>query len=184
MHRLLILLACLSVAMRADAGNQTVPGARAVLLPDGTAAAPANAPAAVKNAIWAVNTIIRKPYRWGGGHATFYDVGYDCSGTVSFLLHNAGVLDAPTPSKGLLGWAESGTGHWITVTRARATLSPSWPGCGSTHPDMSNTRDRAGAPNPATSGNLRLDIPAGCSRIAPQSVGSGFPVSQKSQKNF
>ena len=115
MHRLLILLACLSVAMRADAGNQTVPGARAVLLPDGTAAAPANAPATVKTAIWAVNTIVRKPYRWGGGHATFYDVGYDCSGTVSFLLHNAGVLDAPTPSKGLLGWAESGPGRWITV---------------------------------------------------------------------
>ena len=101
-------------AIRVEAGNPTVPGDLAVLR-GGIAYAPANAPMAVKNAIWAVNAIIRKPYRWGGGHATFFDVGYDCSGSVSFLLHNAGVLDAPTPSKGLLSWGQAGRGRWITV---------------------------------------------------------------------
>ena len=96
------------------AANPTVPGDLAVLQGN-IAYAPANAPAAVKNAIWAVNTIIRKPYRWGGGHSTFLDVGYDCSGTVSFMLHYAGTLDTPSPSKGLLAWGEPGPGRWITV---------------------------------------------------------------------
>src|SRR4051812_40877285 len=48
-----------------------VPGTRAVLLPDGTAAAPADAPAQVQNAIWAANTIQTLPYRYGGGHRSF-----------------------------------------------------------------------------------------------------------------
>ena len=45
----------------------TIPGNRAILR-NGVAYAPANAPANVKSAIWAVNTIRSKPYRWGGGH--------------------------------------------------------------------------------------------------------------------
>ena len=104
----------LLAAARVFAGNPTVPGDVAILQ-GGIAYAPANAPNAVKNAIWAVNGIVRKPYRWGGGHSTFFDVGYDCSGSVSFLLHHARVLDAPTPSKGLLAWGEAGRGRWITV---------------------------------------------------------------------
>ena len=111
---LLPLLCLVAVTARSAAANPTVPGDVAILQ-NGIAYAPENAPAAVKNAIWATNTIVKKPYRWGGGHATFFDVGYDCSGTVSFLLHHAGVLDAPTPSKGLLGWGEAGRGRWITV---------------------------------------------------------------------
>jgi len=100
------------------ARNPTVPGDVAVVI-NGIAHAPENAPLCIKNAIWAVNTIVRKPYRWGGGHSTFFDVGYDCSGTVSFMLHHAGVLATPTPSKGLLSWGKSGSGRWITVyTRA------------------------------------------------------------------
>lgn len=114
MRRLLPLLILLLAAESGLAENPTVPGDLAVLRGD-IAHAPANAPAAVKNAIWAVNTIIRKPYRWGGGHSTFLDVGYDCSGTVSFMLHKAGVLAAPAPSKGLLAWGEPGRGRWITV---------------------------------------------------------------------
>ena len=115
MRQLLLFILGLAFLMtQAGAANPTVPGDVAVLQ-GGIAYAPENAPAAVKNAIWAVNTIIRKPYRWGGGHATFFDAGYDCSGTVSFLLHFAGVLDSPTPSSGLLNWGEAGRGRWITV---------------------------------------------------------------------
>ncbi len=79
------------------------------------ARAPANAPDAVKDGIRAVNTIVRKPYRFGGGHATFNDAGYDCSGTISFFLHGAGLLEQPTPSKALQSWGEPGPGRWITI---------------------------------------------------------------------
>jgi cell wall-associated NlpC family hydrolase len=91
-----------------------VSGTRAVLR-NGVAYAPAHAPQSVKNAIWAANTLRRKPYVWGGGHGTFYDRGYDCSGTVSFALHGAGVLTSPLPSSDLMRYGERGRGRWMTI---------------------------------------------------------------------
>ncbi|HKR54412.1 MAG TPA: hypothetical protein VJR93_08705 [Chthoniobacterales bacterium] len=91
-----------------------VEGSRAVLR-DGIAYAPSEAPDNVKNAIWAVNSLRRKPYVWGGGHGSFNDHGYDCSGAVSFALHYAGLLDAPLPSSDLRHYGRRGRGRWITV---------------------------------------------------------------------
>ena len=91
-----------------------VPGNRAVLK-GRTAYAPANAPACVKRAIWATNQLAKKPYVWGGGHGTFYDRGYDCSGTISFFLHHAGLLDSPSPSRAFLNFGECGPGKWVTI---------------------------------------------------------------------
>jgi cell wall-associated NlpC family hydrolase len=96
-------------------GDQpTVAGSRAVLR-NGVAYAPSRAPQSVKNAIWAANSLRRKPYVWGGGHGSFYDRGYDCSGTVSFALHGAGALAAPLPSSDFTRYGERGRGRWITV---------------------------------------------------------------------
>jgi hypothetical protein len=92
----------------------TVAGSRAMIR-GGVAYAPANAPDAVKRAIWATNSLRRKPYKWGGGHGSFFDSGYDCSGTVSFALHYAGVLDSPMPSSDFLSYGERGRGRWITI---------------------------------------------------------------------
>jgi hypothetical protein len=94
-----------------------VPGTRAVLLADGTAAAPADAPAQVKQAIWAANSLQELPYRYGGGHNLEFDVdgGADCSGTVSFALHAAGLLKAPLDSGSFMSWGLKGKGAWITV---------------------------------------------------------------------
>lgn len=92
----------------------TVAGSRAVLR-NGIAYAPSRAPQNVKNAIWAANTLRRKPYVWGGGHGSFYDYGYDCSGSVSFALHGAGLLAAPLPSSDLMRYGERGRGRWITI---------------------------------------------------------------------
>jgi hypothetical protein len=94
--------------------HPTISGNRAILR-NGVAYAPANAPANVKSAIWAINTIRSKPYHWGGGHGSFYDSGYDCSGAVSFALHNAGVLNQPLPSSDFLRYGERGHGRWITI---------------------------------------------------------------------
>jgi hypothetical protein len=82
---------------------------------NGVAYAPSNAPQSVKNAIWAVNTIRNRPYVWGGGHGSFYDSGYDCSGTVSFALHGAGAINAPLPSSDLMRFGERGRGRWFTI---------------------------------------------------------------------
>ncbi len=91
-----------------------MPGDRAVLR-GGIAYAPENAPEAVKRAIWATNFLTRKPYVWGGGHGSFYEDGYDCSGTVSFLLRHAGMLSQPAPSSELMRFGSGGPGRWITV---------------------------------------------------------------------
>ena len=94
--------------------HPTVAGSHAVLR-HGVAYAPSSAPSNVKSAIWAVNSICGKPYHWGGGHGSFFDSGYDCSGTVSYALHYAGVLSAPLASSDLLRYGERGHGRWITI---------------------------------------------------------------------
>jgi hypothetical protein len=94
-----------------------VPGTKAAILEDGTAAAPADAPEQIKQAIWAANSLQGLPYRYGGGHNLEFDVteGADCSGTVSFALHAAGLLKAPLDSGSFMGWGRHGKGAWITV---------------------------------------------------------------------
>jgi cell wall-associated NlpC family hydrolase len=92
------------------------PPGRAKLRKDGTAIAPADAPAEVQAAIAAGNAIKHLPYRWGGGHRSFYDSGYDCSGAVSYVLHAAGMLASPLTSGAFASsWGAPGRGRWITV---------------------------------------------------------------------
>jgi hypothetical protein len=93
----------------------TVPGVQAVLLPDGTAAAPTGAPPQVQAAVWAANRIQKLPYRYGGGHASFVSRGYDCSGTVSYALNAAGLLKRPLDSGSFMRWGARGPGQWFTV---------------------------------------------------------------------
>jgi len=112
--RLLLSLLLLASVAVAPAAGPLVSGDTAIVQ-GRIAAAPKKAPDAVKNAIWAMNRIVGKPYRWGGGHSTFNDVGYDCSGTISYFLHAAGLLDQPTTSKALQSWGEPGPGKWITI---------------------------------------------------------------------
>ena len=98
-----------------DAGLPTVPGTAARIV-DGQAAAPEDSPEAVKQAIWAANAIVGRPYRYGGGHGRgFVDRGYDCSGTVSVALHGADLLDTPLDSSSVMRWGQAGAGEWITV---------------------------------------------------------------------
>jgi cell wall-associated NlpC family hydrolase len=89
--------------------------AHTAVLHGGVAVAPADAPVAVKLAIAAANQIRHKPYIWGGGHASFKARGYDCSGSVSYVLHAAGLLSFPEVSGALAHWGVKGDGKWITV---------------------------------------------------------------------
>jgi peptidoglycan hydrolase-like protein with peptidoglycan-binding domain len=91
------------------------PGDQATIGPDGLAIAPANAPEPVKQIIAAGNQIASKPYKYGGGHGKWDDTGYDCSGSVSYALHGAGLLETAMPSGGFVDWGDAGPGQWVTI---------------------------------------------------------------------
>jgi peptidoglycan hydrolase CwlO-like protein len=98
-----------------EAPAPLTPGQTAGFINESEASAPASAPDAVKAAIAAANAIAHTPYIWGGGHGSFEDSGYDCSGAVSYALHGGGFLESPLDSTGLSTWGEPGPGKWITV---------------------------------------------------------------------
>jgi cell wall-associated NlpC family hydrolase len=98
----------------AEADQPTVAGSTAKFVKN-VAYAPTDAPDAVKQAIWAANKIIGRPYVYGGGHASFKSNGYDCSGTVSYALHGGDLLDSPLDSGSFMSWGKSGRGEWITI---------------------------------------------------------------------
>ncbi len=81
----------------------------------GMVQAPAGAPAAVKEMIAAGNAISTLPYIWGGGHGSFHAAGYDCSGSVSYVLAAAGLLSAPEVSGSFESYGEAGAGKWVTI---------------------------------------------------------------------
>jgi hypothetical protein len=107
----------------APAGLVGVPltsGARAHLLPDGRAAAPQDAPAAVKQIIAAGNQIAGQPYLYGGGHGlplSQVAPAYDCSSSVEHLLYGARLLpvDYDAASGQLESFGQSGLGRWVTI---------------------------------------------------------------------
>jgi cell wall-associated NlpC family hydrolase len=88
---------------------------KAAALGNGVALPPLEAPEEVKQIIEAGNAIARTPYLWGGGHGKWLDKGYDCSGSVSFALAAAGLLNGPLASGPLMSWGEPGPGKWVTI---------------------------------------------------------------------
>ena len=102
-------------------GKQTnVVDARSVLLQDGEATAPPDAPPKVQEIVDAANKVARLPYVYGGGHGAggeglFVDSAYDCSGSVSFALANAGLIKSPMTSGQLAQWGDPGQGKWVTI---------------------------------------------------------------------
>jgi hypothetical protein len=91
---------------------------QATLTTSGLAIAPVDAPTEVQAVISAGNEIAHLPYRFGGGHGTFEDSAYDCSGSLSFVFAAAGLLDTTVTSGQLEHWGKPGKGRWITVFAA------------------------------------------------------------------
>ncbi len=101
-------------------GVPVTTGERAQLLPNGLAAAPADAPPAVRQIIAAGNQIVGKPYLYGGGHGlplSMIASSYDCSSSVEHLLYGAGLLpvDYDAPSGTLEWFGQPGPGEWVTL---------------------------------------------------------------------
>jgi hypothetical protein len=69
----------------------------------------------LRRAIAAGNRIAYKPYIYGGGHGSFRAAGYDCSGSVSYVLHGMGHLSAPLDSGELMHYGKPGRGRYVTV---------------------------------------------------------------------
>jgi cell wall-associated NlpC family hydrolase len=105
------------VRASAQVEEQPAPAAaeEAYIGEDGLAVAPASAPEEVKAIIEAGNEIATKPYKYGGGHGRWNDSGYDCSGSMSYALHGADLLDTPLDSTGFMSWGERGRGEWVTT---------------------------------------------------------------------
>jgi cell wall-associated NlpC family hydrolase len=95
--------------------GMTASTTQATLTPDGLAVAPIGAPAAVQAVIAAGNQIAHLPYRYGGGHMTYEDTAYDCSGSISYVFAAAHLLDRTVVSGDLESWGQPGPGKWITV---------------------------------------------------------------------
>lgn len=108
---MLVVCAC-SAALASSAAAETP---QATLLPDGQAVAPPSAPPAVVAMIEAANRIRHRPYVWGGGHRDWSSRGYDCSGSVSYVMHAAGLLESPLDSTGFMRWGGGGAGSWVRI---------------------------------------------------------------------
>ncbi len=109
--------ACAPAALE---GVPVTSGGRAQLLPNGLAAAPADAPLAVREIIAAGNQIVGKPYLYGGGHGlplSEVAPAYDCSSSVEHLLYGGQLLpvDYDAASGTLETFGQPGTGQWVTL---------------------------------------------------------------------
>jgi hypothetical protein len=102
-----------SLGLATTAASAQVP--QAELLPGGRAVPPPSAPPTVVAMIEAANRIHHRPYRWGGGHRSWSSVGYDCSGSVSYVMHAAGLLESPLDSTGFMRWGGGGAGSWVRI---------------------------------------------------------------------
>ncbi len=138
-------------------------GEKAVLDADGTATAPESAPRRSRTSIAAGNRIVGKPYKYGGGHGRWEDSGYDCSGSMSYALHGAGLVDRALTSGDFSCFGKPGKGQWITTygsgghgvhgrgrpalrhgLQRRASDGPRW--CGEDAPDGRLHRAAPGRP--------------------------------------
>jgi len=99
---------------RGSRGSATA-AVRAAIAGGGHAEAPTGAPDVIAKIIAGGNAIAKFPYIWGGGHGSFVDSGYDCSGSVSYALAAAGLLDSPLVSGQFAKWGAPGPGKWVTI---------------------------------------------------------------------
>ncbi|GEP45560.1 C40 family peptidase [Brevifollis gellanilyticus] len=119
LHRFLFLLAALTLLSSCGSGpsrwNYTYQHGKTAVIVGGRAVPPAGLPREVMMMINAGNQIVGRPYKYGGGHRSFQDWGYDCSGTVSYALRGAGLISSPGTSDGFRRYGRKGEGRHVTV---------------------------------------------------------------------
>jgi hypothetical protein len=97
------------VALSGSSGQATVDPT------SGDATPPPGTPLTIQEVIAGGNAIADFPYRYGGGHVSFIDDAYDCSGSVSYALAAAGLIGGPETSGQLESWGAPGPGRYVTL---------------------------------------------------------------------
>jgi peptidoglycan hydrolase-like protein with peptidoglycan-binding domain len=98
-----------------SAGTPTVSGSSGSASGSARAVVNSGAPSGIGQMIAAGNRIAGTPYVYGGGHGSFASNGYDCSGSVSYVLHAAGLLSSPRDSSALESYGQAGPGRYVTI---------------------------------------------------------------------
>lgn len=98
-------------------GTTTTPSSTVqdATLINGIAVPAPGTPQAIVQMLDAGNQIAFDPYVYGGGHGSFTATGYDCSGSVSYVLHAGNLLASPLDSEQFLQYGLAGQGNWITI---------------------------------------------------------------------
>jgi peptidoglycan hydrolase-like protein with peptidoglycan-binding domain len=104
-----------SVLLQAVKQIEAAPTMKARLNRNGSVTAPSSAPPIIQTMIAAGNRIATKPYCYAGGHGRWNDSCYDCSGSVSYVLHAAGLLSVSEDSTQLESFGSRGPGRWVTI---------------------------------------------------------------------
>ena len=102
-----------AAARRAQAAR-TATNAAPKVSSGGAGESPAAGGDVVGRIVAAANEIATTPYVYGGGHGG-NSGGYDCSGSISYALAAAGLLDSPLASGGFMSWGEAGPGRRVTI---------------------------------------------------------------------
>jgi cell wall-associated NlpC family hydrolase len=97
-----------------ETATKSEPHARVNSL-SGNATPQAGVPLKIAEVFAGGNEIADFPYVYGGGHRSFVDNAYDCSGSVSYALAAAGLIGAPETSGQLMSWGAPGQGRYLTV---------------------------------------------------------------------
>jgi cell wall-associated NlpC family hydrolase len=117
-HELAQMQAAEQTAKRAQKAQLTPVAGGDSVGGNGTIPIPTNVPEPIQRVIAGANAIADFPYVFGGGHASFVDNAYDCSGSVSYALAAAGLLSAPETSGELESWGAPGPGRYMTIYAA------------------------------------------------------------------
>ncbi len=115
----LLTLASCSSQQRATSYQHKYEPGKSAILKGRVALVHKSTPAAVQKAVAAGNRLQGKPYIYGGGHRRIEDIGYDCSGTQSYVLYHAGLIKGTMASDEFRDFGKPGPGKWITIYAKR-----------------------------------------------------------------
>jgi len=99
-------------------GSTALPGTTSGIAASSASSASSSAPSQVQAMTNEANSLVGKPYVYGGGHSGWGpQAGYDCSGFVSAVLHAGGYLSSPADTVTLPSQAgiEQGPGQYVTI---------------------------------------------------------------------